>query len=228
MRFPPVELIDAENTSRLVSSAYIDEPAIAPLFDDEDERAVLDALEQRTSGRIVAQDGGLEELPADALLTESFGYGWTYVNAAFAYTRQGGNRFNDDTRGAWYAALSVETSLAEVGYHLSRELANCGETENVTRYVQMLAHISGPMASLMESGALDCLSPDETIGYAAGQAFARDVLFQRLSGIKYPSVRHEKGTCLVALVPNVIRKVTRGASFVLTWSGDTGPDITRE
>ena len=32
-------------------------------------------------------------------LSELHGYGWTYVNAAFCYTRATGNRFNGTERG---------------------------------------------------------------------------------------------------------------------------------
>jgi hypothetical protein len=145
-----VQFIDEQNTHRLLSSAYVDEPAIAPLCDDEGEKAILDRLEARTSNRLLGQDGQLDEVDPRELLTETFGYGWSFVNAAFSYTRIGGNRFNREGRGAWYAALAVETCLAEIAFHLGRELKNTGETENVTRYVQLMAHIAGPMACLLQ------------------------------------------------------------------------------
>jgi RES domain-containing protein len=225
---PDVVFVDEEDTHRLIASAYAEEPAIAPLYDDEAEKAILDRLEARTSNRLLGQEGELDEVDAGELVTESFGYGWSFVNAAFSYTRAGGSRFNREGRGAWYAARSVETCLAEVGFHLTRELRNTGETENRTRYVQLIAHMLGPMASLMKSHGTPCLDPDVAVGYPAGQAFAAAIRARNLAGIVYPSVRHAGGTCLVALVPAAIRRVTRGQTFLLTWSGGSGPEVERQ
>ncbi|WP_274424885.1 RES family NAD+ phosphorylase [Chelativorans sp. YIM 93263] len=222
--FPLVDFNEA-HTHRLLSSAYVDEPAIAPLYDDDDEKEILDALEARTSSRLLGQAGKLDEVSPGELLTETFGYGWTYVNAAFVYTRVGGNRFNGEGRGAWYAALAVETCLAEVGFHLTRELKNTGETENTTQYVQLLAHIAGRMASLVGREGEPCLDPDTAVGYPAGQKLAEEMRGQGLGGIIYPAVRHAGGTCIATLRPDCIRQVTRGASYRLVWSGGKGPEV---
>lgn len=37
------------------------------------------------------------------------------------------NRFNGADRGAWYAGFEVETSLAEVKFHLTEALAFTGD-----------------------------------------------------------------------------------------------------
>jgi hypothetical protein len=42
------------------------------------------------------------------------------------------------------------------------------------------------------------------------------------NGIIYPSVRHEGGTCIAALWPNVVQSVVQGALYRLTWSGAPG------
>ena len=45
------------------------------------------------------------------------------IRAAFLHPGPFGSRFNDTTRGAWYAAKKVETSIAEVAYHKSKRLS---------------------------------------------------------------------------------------------------------
>lgn len=45
-----VEFTDPK-TVRLISTAYIDEPAMAPLADDEDDLAILEEIEGLTSAR---------------------------------------------------------------------------------------------------------------------------------------------------------------------------------
>lgn len=52
-------------------------------------------------------------------------YGVAYgeiVNAAFTLAAPGGGRFNSARRGAWYAALERETSVAEVAFHKIEQL----------------------------------------------------------------------------------------------------------
>ncbi len=53
-------------------------------------------------------------------------YGDSHVNAAFTYTRAGGNRFNTEERGAWYCAWDVMVSVSEVAWHRTRELGFTG------------------------------------------------------------------------------------------------------
>src|SRR3546814_2414087 len=72
----------------------------------------------------------------------------TFINAAFTHTKPGGNRFNPETRGAWYCAFEIETSLAEVSFHLTRELANIGRYENQTDYAELFAGFIGPFHDL--------------------------------------------------------------------------------
>jgi hypothetical protein len=42
------------------------------------------------------------------------------VNAAYTHPNESGSRFNDHTRGAWYAADCQKASIAEVVYHKSK------------------------------------------------------------------------------------------------------------
>ena len=129
----PTRDIFERDTVRLIGTAHIDEPAMAPLADsdaDLDFLADIEGLTSKRRGLVVP--GGVD--PAE-LLTERAGYGWTYVNAAFCHTRPSGNRFNDAERGAWYAAMgdeAVSTAQAEVAWHLGRELEATGIYENIT------------------------------------------------------------------------------------------------
>lgn len=216
---------DEPRTRRLIARARIDAPAIAPLYDSPAEKAVLDALEAGTSARRRAEAGLLLDIDPGELLTDAFGYGWSFVNAAFVYTRRGGNRFNDGRRGAWYAALDIDTSLAEIGYHLGRALADAGETENVTDYVELVAHVAGSMARVADGAR--CLDPDPEIGYPAGQKLAAEARRRGRDGVVYPSVRRPGGTCVAVLSPAAILSVTRGRSFRLVWSGGGGPVVRK-
>lgn len=218
-------------TVRLISTAYIAEPAMAPLADDEEDLAILEEIEGMTSARqsvTLPVPGGLN--PAE-LLTDAYGYGWTYVNAAFCYTRATGNRFNGPDRGAWYAShgeLAVETAQAEVAWHLTRELEATGVFENVTAYRELLAGFTSRFHDLRDKVGDTVLSPDPAVAYPAGQALARDVLGSGGNGLLYPSARREGGKCLVALRPHLVQNVRQGETWVFEWTGSAVPAISRE
>ena len=217
-------------TLRLISTAYIDEPAMAPLSDREDDLAILEEIERLTSARhtvTLPVPGGLD--PAE-LLTEAAGYGWTYVNAAFCYTRATGNRFNGPDRGAWYASYgetSVETAQAEVAWHLTRELDATGIYENITAYRELLAGFTTRLHDLSSRAGEDALDPDPASAYPIGQALAQDVLRSGGNGLLYPSARHEGGQCLVALRPHLVQNVRQGETWVFEWAGAPAPVISR-
>ena len=69
--------------------------ALGPTFGD---RSRLEALESVTSGRLQAEQRGVPTIAPEAMAS---GYGYTYINAAFAYPRLAGSRFNPPQWGAW-------------------------------------------------------------------------------------------------------------------------------
>lgn len=69
------------------------------------------------------------------------------VNAAFTCPGPHGARFSTAKRGAWYAGLQFETSVAEVAFHRRRFLQNVRNQKFHGRqtfdYVDFLADFSG-------------------------------------------------------------------------------------
>lgn len=188
----------------------------------------LAELEGATSGRLQAQEGGLLDLDPKELV---FGRpGHTFINAAFTYTRPGGNRFNDDERGAWYCAFLAETALAEVTFHLTRELEAINRFENVTDYAELISDFVGNFHDLRGDAFLtnDSLNTDPTVAYPAGQALARWLRKDKDSpGLVYPSVRSPGGICLVAFHPSLVQNLRQGGTWRLEWQGSPEPDISR-
>lgn len=218
------------DTVRLISTAYIDEPAMAPLVDDEDELRFLEQIEGLTSSR---RNRGVP-LPAGVfpaeLLSEHDGYGWTYVNAAFCYTRTGGNRFNGADRGAWYATWgdnAVETALAEVTFHLTRELEATGVFDNLTSYRELLAGFSADFHDLRNVAATDLFVSDPSVAYPLGQGLAQSIFNDGGDGVLYSSVRFESGFCLAAFRPRLVQNVRQGDTWQLSWAGDAVPRVDR-
>lgn len=84
----------------------------------------------------------------------------------------------------------------------------------------MHASMSGVFVDLREQAGHACLDADPGIGYPAGNLVAAQARGEGHNGIIYPSVRHEGGTCIAALWPNVVQSVVQGAMHRLTWSGE--------
>jgi hypothetical protein len=208
-------------TVRLVSSARLRDPVLLALADEADQAALAE-IEGATSGRLIAEARGLGEVSPYELV-----HGVphaAHINAAFAYARPRTlNRFNGPDRGAWYAALDVETCLAEVGYHLTRFLEDTGIFEAVVDYAELYASFAGEFLDLRVAPDHPALDPDPATGYPEGNRLSDAALARGLNGILYPSVRHGGGTCIAALVPHAVQSVAQGDMWRLTWAGSPEP-----
>ncbi len=205
-------------TIRLVASARLRDPVLNPLVDSPAESELLAEIEGATSGRLVAEERGLGGIREDELV-----HGVPhakFINASFAYAKpRQPMRFNPAGRGAWYAALAIETCIAEVGFHLTNALEDAGDLHAVVEYGEMLASMSGVFIDLRGDPGHPALDPDPDKGYAAGNIVAARARAEGHNGIIYPSVRHQGGTCIAALWPNVVQSVVQGDMVRLTWSG---------
>lgn len=222
----PVERLTFERTVRLVSTARLRDPVLLKLVGANELDALVE-IEGATSGRLAAQHRG-----ADAIGPGEFVAGVPhahFINAAFSYWRPRDlNRFNGPGRGAWYAALAVETCVAEVAFHLGRELERVGDWNATVDYCEMFASFAGEFVTLMrEKKRPECLHPDPAIGYPAGNVLAEIVRAAGHNGIVFPSVRHVDGTCIAALRPQAVQSVAQGAVLQLRWERPGPPSVTK-
>ena len=185
----------------------------------------LDEIEGATSGRLTAQQWG-----TDAIGPREFVAGLPdahFINAAFAHWRPLElNRFNGPGRGAWYSALQTSTCIAEVSFHMTRELERVNDFNATVDYAELLASFAGEFVDLRQfDAATECLHPDPDIGYPAGNVLAGQVRALGHNGIIHGSVRDPEGTCLVALWPHAVQSVAGGGILRLKWSGQRTPAV---
>jgi RES domain-containing protein len=157
------------------------------------------------------------------------------VNAAYTHPNESGSRFNDHTRGAWYAADRQEASIAEVVYHKSRRLGDIivpnepGQRppRDVSTYDDWRAdfhadfHVLNPPEDFSE-----VLQPEPVPQcYAASQALARRLLDHSSNGLVYPCVRYQGSKCIVCFRPALVYNPHRSErlEIVLT-ANKTGYD----
>lgn len=211
-------------TIRLVTTARLRASVLAPLVDDDEELALLGEIEGATSARMMAEQRGISGLAANELVYDVPHA--RFINASFAYAKpQQPNRFNGANRGAWYAALSVETCLAEVGFHLTRMLADTGVFQATVEYAEMFCSLAGDFLDLRQAPDHPSLGADTATAYPVGNRLAEHARAEGLNGIIYPSVRHEGGTCLAALRPAAVQSVRQGAVYRMVWAGAPQPTI---
>ncbi len=221
----PVGRLAFPTTVRLVTTARLRDAVLRPLADTEEDLAALAEIEGATSARLVGQHRGTAGVPAFEFV---FGVPHAaFINASFAYAKpRQPNRFNAPDRGAWYAALELETSLAEVTFHITEFLEQAGDFNTIVEYVEVFASLAGAYVDLRNADpAPECLHPDKSIGYPAGNALADQIRAHGHNGIVYPSVRHAGGTCVVALWPHAVQSVAQGDIYRLTWTGSPAPTV---
>ncbi|PWV99223.1 RES domain-containing protein [Hoeflea marina] len=224
---PPLAHVAEQATVRLISTAWYKPPVLRPLVDSDADLEILAVLEGLTSRRLKAEASGLPGLDPRELVFAAWGQ--THINAAFAYTRPEGNRFNDSGRGAWYAALDDLTAIAEVGWHRGRELARINVFEDEAVYQALLAGFLGEFHDLRAAPAdTPCLGPNPETAYPEGQKLARQLRQSGSRGLLYPSIRRPGGTCLAAFQPHLVQNVRPGARWKLTWSGNADYTVTTD
>jgi RES domain-containing protein len=221
-----ISLVSQSRTVRLISNANHKPPVLERLAPTFGARAKLEALESVTSRRQEAQQKGMPGIAPEAMAS---GYGYHYINAAFAYTRPNGNRFNPATWGVWYCAFDCETSLEEVAYHLTRAIEACGaDYDNETRYIELLADFEVELVDLRDiEPTPDCLHSDIKIGYPKGQKLAWGLREAGFNGLVYPSVRRAGGICVAAFWPGMIQNFQQGETWILKWAGSPRPVIEK-
>jgi hypothetical protein len=218
----PVATVAYPKTVRLVSTARLRNAVLAPLADTAEELGELAEIEAATSSRLRAETTGISGLEARELVHDVPHA--HFINASFAYAKpREPNRFNGETRGAWYAALDVETCLAEITFHMTDFLARTGVFQAVAEYAEMFCSTSGEFLDLHAVPDHPALSPDKAVGYPKGNHLALEARRAGLNGIIYPSVRHVGGTCFAILRPAAVQSVRQGDVWRLSWRGRPTP-----
>lgn len=229
---PPVEPFTLPGMHRLISSKYSQSGTVLEdVTHTDDDLAVATALDAATNDRVLGETGGLAGISPFELV-----YGFPnahIIRAAFLHpNKAGGSRFNDATRGAWYAAEEVETCIAEVAWHRARRLSDIidpGQPDQMPQsdsatYDDWQAdfhadfHVLEPPSTFSE-----CLQAEPVPEcYQAPQALARSLLAQRSNGVVYPSVRRQGARCLACFRPALVYSPRRDKRYELSLTRKDG------
>jgi len=215
----PIAHVDLEDTHRLIPAKYsMAGTVLSRLGTNEKLLDDLLELDGATNDRLLGEEGLLPGIGVHELV-----YGVDYahiVNAAFTHASPDGGRFNSNSRGAWYAGLERETSLAEVAFHKRRQLEEVSwSEEEISVYDDYLADFTMPAHDL--TGARPHFRKYLRPGpipecYAEPQTLAADLMSRQSNGILYPSTRRPDGKCLVCFRPALVYNVRRGKRLQFT------------
>jgi RES domain-containing protein len=212
---------------RFIPSRFSDSGTV--LEDISDDAAMLAdimLLDGATNDRLQGENAGLSGISPYELV---YGIPNAHIlRAAFLHTSGFGSRFNDSTRGCWYAAAELQTSIDEVAYHKAKRLAEIVVPEmpfampgqESSDYDDWQADFHAAFHSLEPAEAYSaCLQPEPVPEcYEASQQLARSLLQHRSNGILYPSVRHRGGLCLACFRPALVYNPRQDARYRLTFT----------
>lgn len=226
---PPVIQFDRNGMHRLIPSRFSEQGTVlAAIADDEAMIEDLVLLDGATNDRIQGEEHGLAGISTYELV-----YGIPHariINAAFTHAHPEGSRFNDGTRGAWYAADELRTSIAEVVYHRARRLAEIVVPElagqrpdrDTSTYSDWQADFHTPFHALDPPGRFRrYLRPSPVPAcYQEPQRLARSLLAAQSNGIVYPSVRRPGHLSVACFRPALVYSVRQGLSLEIELAAD--------
>ena len=223
---PPLFMANWKNTSRLLPSKYsVGEDSVLTRIAGNSAQLLMTAfdLDNATNDRLLAEHQHLPGIGAHELVSAiPFA---SIINAAFTHAMPTGSRFNDGSRGAWYAARTIRTAQSEVAFHKTIQLAEVGRFEDSSTYDEYLADFHAEFHDLRTSpDRVRYLAPDS---YIESQLLAERILAQGSLGVLYPSVRHPGGECVACFRPALVTHVRKHRTYRFTWDGEPGPVIER-
>ncbi|NPV22111.1 RES family NAD+ phosphorylase [Bradyrhizobium aeschynomenes] len=214
------------HTHRLIASRY---PTVG-IFDDlnlsQEELTVAFLLESVTNDRLTSYSGRLQLLRPSEIVQ---GPTANMVMAAFLHADETGGRFTDGRLGAWYAALELETAIAETVHHNTRRL-RLSEGAFPSN-IQMRQLIAGIDCSLIDIRGQQETRPELYAAneYSKSRAFGLALRWpssgEGENGIVFASVRRKGGTNVCVFRPSLILlPVMQGDHYQYSW--DNKGDVT--
>jgi hypothetical protein len=194
-RFPPVALFES-----LVSS---------------DELEVLFAIESLTNDRLQAEAGNLYLLPKEEWTT---GRGASVVMAAFTHIGRA-SRFSAGEYGVYYAALDIDTAVAETVFHTERRLRDTDEEAIELDMRCYEGTVAAPLEDVRGPRFAHLRNPD--LGtWPVCQAFGAARREAGAFGLLYRSVRFNGGECIAAFRPHAVSLPIQRQHFRYCWNGE--------
>jgi hypothetical protein len=177
----------------------------------------LYALESMTNPRIRNEIGELRLVPvADRV----GGPNASIVMAPFTHLAPQGTRFTDGRFGAYYAAESIDTAIAETRFHRENFLR---ATSQPPIELEMRCYLADVGCELHDLRTRRAELPDvyDPASYAASQKLGREIRDSGSNGISFDSVRRDGGECVAIFRPRLVQNVRQSVHLRYVWDGNS-------
>tara|TARA_E500000318_G_scaffold107527_1_gene116953 strand:+ start:8428 stop:9108 length:681 start_codon:yes stop_codon:yes gene_type:complete len=212
----PVSLVEWRPSWRIIPSRFPPISLFERVTEPDDLEAIFE-LEAMTNPRLREEVGDIAMVPPDDRVS---GPGTSIIMAAFTHLNPEGSRFTDGTFGVFYAAVDLETAIAETKFHRERFMR---ATEQERMELDMRVYVVdlvGDLHDLRGQRETYPLIYHET-NYAAAQHLARDLRQSGSNGIAYDSVRQEGGKCVAVFRPPLLSNPRQERRLCYVWDGDS-------
>lgn len=212
---PPRRRIRWRTCYRIIPSRFPPIHLFARVAPADDWHA-LQALEALTNDRLRDESGAVTIVPPDE---RALGPGSAYLMAPFTHLSPTGARFSDARSGAYYAARTLATSVAETRFHRERFMR---ATSEPPMHLDMLVLEAGVDARMHDIRGRRVALHDvyDAANYGAGQRLARRLRESGSEGIAYDSVRHDGGECIAVFRPRRLHDCKATMQLAYVWDGD--------
>lgn len=178
-------------------------------------------LESLTNPRLRNEIGDLSLVPVAERVS---GPNASVVMAPFTHLSPQGTRFTDGRFGAYYAAESVDTSIAETRFHRENFLR---ATSQPPIELEMRCYLADVACDLHDLRTRRTDFPDiyDPASYAASQKFGRQLRDAGSNGVAFESVRRAGGECVAVFRPKLVQNVRQGVHLRYAWDGNSIRDV---
>jgi hypothetical protein len=188
------------------------------LFERVADPADWDALyklESMTNPRIRSEIGELTLVPVADRVS---GPNASVVMAPFTHLSPQGTRFTDGHFGAYYAAESIDTAIAETRFHRENFLR---ATSQPPMELEMRCYLADVACDLHELRGRRAELPDvyDRQSYVASQKLGRLLRDAGSNGIAFDSVRRDGGECVAIFRPRLVQNVRQSVHLRYAWDG---------
>jgi hypothetical protein len=214
-----------KNTARAVRMAPCHRivPSRLPtihLFERVADPADWDALyklESMTNPRIRNEIGELSLVPVPDRVS---GPNASVIMAPFTHLSPQGTRFTDGHFGAYYAAESIDTAIAETRFHRENFLR---ATRQPAIELEMRCYLADVDCELHDLRGQRAQLPDvyDPASYVASQKFGRQLRDAGSNGVAFDSVRRSGGECVAIFRPRLVQNARQSVHLRYAWDGNS-------
>lgn len=220
---PPLRRVRWHPCVRIIPSRF---PAV-DLFQrvaDASDLERVHAIEALTNSRMRDDSGDMPLVPAD---DRASGPGSAWIMAPFTHVYGPGGRFSTREFGAFYAARSLDTAIAETRYHREQFLRATREPPMEIGMRALQTDLTAQLHDVRgESGRHSELYRSDD--YTAPQALASRLREGGSNGVVYDSVRHDGGQCVAVFRPRTLSNCRPAEHLGYAWDGSEITSVYRK